>query len=101
MQIPPSHHVFLPRSLASSLSLFPPSTVGPDEETLKRGGVETSLTIMDYYQRDVLSHLERDGRRISQYHLLHREASLDGRAGDRLGVSTGAARPSTARRSYS
>jgi len=65
--------------------------VDQNEETLKRSGVETSLSIMDYYQHEMYSHLEKDSRRISQYNLLHTEASLDGTAGDRLGVSVGAA----------
>lgn len=42
---------------------------------------------MDYYQHDMYSHLEKDSRRISQYNLLHKESSLDGKAGDRLSVS--------------
>lgn len=42
---------------------------------------------MDFYQQDVFSHLDKDGRRISQFNLLHKESSLDGRAGDRLSVS--------------
>lgn len=58
-----------------------------NEETLKRSSVEKSLSIMDYYQHDVFSHLEKDSRRISQYNLLHKEASLDGKAVDRLSVS--------------
>ncbi|XP_044044553.1 nck-associated protein 5-like isoform X3 [Siniperca chuatsi] len=55
-----------------------------NEETLKRSSVEKSLSIMDYYQHDVFSHLEKDSRRISQYNLLHKESSLDDKAGDRL-----------------
>ncbi|XP_047432355.1 nck-associated protein 5-like isoform X3 [Mugil cephalus] len=56
-----------------------------DEETLKRASVEKPLSIMDYYQHDMFSHLEqKDSRRISQYNLLHKESSLDGTAGDRL-----------------
>ncbi|KAM6893709.1 nck-associated protein 5-like isoform 2-T2 [Xenentodon cancila] len=53
------------------------------DDTLKRSSVEKSLSIMDFYQHDVFSHLE-DSRRISQYNLLHKESSLDGRAGDVL-----------------
>ena len=49
--------------------------------------MEKSLSIMDYYQHDMFSHLEKDSRRISQYNLLHKESSLDGKAGDRLSVS--------------
>ncbi|XP_061572175.1 nck-associated protein 5-like isoform X2 [Cololabis saira] len=49
-----------------------------NDDTLTRRSVEKSLSIMDFYQQDV------DFRRISQYNLLHKEASLDGRAGDRL-----------------
>ncbi|KAM6893127.1 nck-associated protein 5-like isoform 2-T2 [Lycodopsis pacificus] len=56
---------------------------GLNEETLKRSSVEKSLSIMDYYQHEVYSHLEKDSRRISQYNLLHEESSLDGKAGDR------------------
>ncbi|XP_034533894.1 nck-associated protein 5-like [Notolabrus celidotus] len=59
-------------------------SVDHNEETLKRGSVERPLSIMDYYQHDVYSHLEKDSRRISQYNLLHKESSLDGKAGDRL-----------------
>ncbi|XP_067439453.1 nck-associated protein 5-like isoform X3 [Thunnus thynnus] len=59
-------------------------TVDQNEETLKRSSVEKSLSIMDYYQHDMFSHLEKDSRRISQYNLLHKESSLDGKAGDRL-----------------
>lgn len=67
-------------------------TVDQNEETLKRSSVEKSLSIMDYYQHDMFSHLEKDSRRISQYNLLHKESSLDGKAGDRLSVSIKAAR---------
>ncbi|XP_071320436.1 nck-associated protein 5-like isoform X2 [Trachinotus anak] len=59
-------------------------SVDQNEETLKRSSVEKSLSIMDYYQHDVFSHLEKESRRISQYNLLHKESSLDGKAGDRL-----------------
>ncbi|XP_041637953.1 nck-associated protein 5-like isoform X2 [Cheilinus undulatus] len=59
-------------------------SVDRNEETLKRRSVEKPLSIMDYYQHDVFSHLEKDSRRISQYNLLHKESSLDGKAGDRL-----------------
>ncbi|KAM3585294.1 uncharacterized protein V6R79_013311 [Siganus canaliculatus] len=59
-------------------------SVERNEETLKRSSVEKPLSIMDYYQHDVFSHLEKDSRRISQYNLLHKESSLDGKAGDRL-----------------
>ncbi|XP_068446999.1 nck-associated protein 5-like isoform X2 [Clinocottus analis] len=59
-------------------------SVDRSEETLKRRSVETSLSIMDYYQHEMYSHLEKDSRRISQYNLLHKESSLDGNAGDRL-----------------
>ncbi|KAM9334168.1 nck-associated protein 5-like [Symphorus nematophorus] len=59
-------------------------SVDQNEETLKRSSVEKSLSIMDYYQHDVFSHLEKDSRRLSQYNLLHKESSLDGKAGDRL-----------------
>ncbi|CAJ1087401.1 nck-associated protein 5-like [Xyrichtys novacula] len=59
-------------------------SVDHNEDTLKRSSLEKPLSIMDYYQHDVFSHLEKDSRRISQYNLLHRESSLDGRAGDRL-----------------
>ncbi|KAM3857093.1 nck-associated protein 5-like [Diretmus argenteus] len=55
------------------------SGLDQNEETLKRSSVEKPLSIMDYYQHDVFSQLEKDGRRISQYNLLH-DASLDGKA---------------------
>ncbi|XP_065807999.1 nck-associated protein 5 isoform X1 [Labrus bergylta] len=58
-------------------------SVDHNEETLKRSSVEKTPSIMDYYQHDVFSHLE-DSRRLSQYNLLHKESSLDGKAGDRL-----------------
>lgn len=67
--------------------LFPPFTVEQNEDTLKRRSVEKSLSIMDCYQHDMFSHLEKDSRKISQYNLLHKESSLDGKAGDRLSVS--------------
>ncbi|XP_034061209.1 nck-associated protein 5-like isoform X3 [Gymnodraco acuticeps] len=56
--------------------------VDQNEETLKRSSVEKPLSIMDFYQHDMYSHLEKDTRRISQYALLHKESSLE--AGDRL-----------------
>ncbi|XP_041834861.1 nck-associated protein 5-like isoform X2 [Melanotaenia boesemani] len=59
-------------------------SVEQNEDTLKRRSVEKSLSIMDYYQHDMFSHLEKESRRISQYNLLHRESSLDVKAGDRL-----------------
>ncbi|XP_039998042.1 nck-associated protein 5-like isoform X2 [Xiphias gladius] len=59
-------------------------SVDQNEETLKRSSVEKSFSIMDYYQHDMFLHLEKDSRRISQYNLLHKESSLDGKAGDRL-----------------
>ncbi|XP_051797840.1 nck-associated protein 5 isoform X3 [Acanthochromis polyacanthus] len=59
-------------------------SVEQNEETLKRRSVEKSLSIMDYYQHDMFTHLEKDSRRISQYNLLHKESSLDGKAGERL-----------------
>uniref|UniRef100_A0A3B3DIH4 NCK associated protein 5 n=2 Tax=Oryzias melastigma TaxID=30732 RepID=A0A3B3DIH4_ORYME len=62
-------------------------SVEQSEETLKKRNAEKSLSIMDYYQHDVFSHLETDARTISQYSLLHKESSLDGKAGDRLSVS--------------
>ena len=49
--------------------------------------MEKPLSIMDYYQHDMFSHMEKDSRRISQYNLLHKESPLDGKAGDRLSVS--------------
>ncbi|XP_029926021.1 nck-associated protein 5-like isoform X2 [Myripristis murdjan] len=60
------------------------NSVEQNDETLKRSSVEKPLSIMDYYQHDMFSHLEKDSRRISQYNLLHKESSLDGKAGDRL-----------------
>ncbi|XP_070711674.1 nck-associated protein 5-like [Pempheris klunzingeri] len=59
-------------------------SVDQNEDTLRRSSVERPLSIMDYYQQDVFSHLEKDSRRISQYNLLHKDSSLDGKAGDRL-----------------
>ncbi|XP_068575555.1 nck-associated protein 5-like isoform X2 [Cebidichthys violaceus] len=59
-------------------------SVERNEETLKRSSGEKALSIMDYYQHDMYSHLEKDSRRISQYNLLHKDSSLDGHAGDRL-----------------
>ncbi|MEQ2161845.1 hypothetical protein GOODEAATRI_013759, partial [Goodea atripinnis] len=59
-----------------------PDSVEQNEDTLKSQNVEKSLSIMDYYQHEMFSHLEKDGRRISQYNLLHKESSLDGKAGD-------------------
>ncbi|XP_067356812.1 nck-associated protein 5-like isoform X1 [Channa argus] len=64
-------------------------SVDQDEETLKRSSVEKSLSIMDYYQHDMFSHLGKESRRISQYNLLHKESSLDGKAGDRLSKEMG------------
>ncbi|KAM9766615.1 nck-associated protein 5-like isoform 3-T3 [Menidia menidia] len=56
-----------------------------NEDTLKsRSAEKKALSIMDCYQHDVFSHLEKDNRRISQYGLLLKEPSLDGKAGDRL-----------------
>lgn len=62
-------------------------TAEQNEETLTRSSVEKSLSIMDYYQHEMFSPVEKDSRRISQYNLLHKERSPDGRAGDRLSVS--------------
>ncbi|KAF7230150.1 nck-associated protein 5 isoform X3 [Nothobranchius furzeri] len=59
-------------------------SVEQNEDTLKRQSVEKSLSIMDYYQHEVFSQLEKDNRRISQYNLLHKESSLDGKAADLL-----------------
>ncbi|KAK2857079.1 hypothetical protein Q5P01_005814 [Channa striata] len=64
-------------------------SVDQNEETLKRSSVDKPLSIMDYYQHDVFSHLGKDSRRISQYNLLHKESSLDGKAGDRLSKDVG------------
>ncbi|XP_077958504.1 nck-associated protein 5-like isoform X3 [Gasterosteus aculeatus] len=60
------------------------SAAEQNEETLTRSSVEKSLSIMDYYQHEMFSPVEKDSRRISQYNLLHKERSPDGRAGDRL-----------------
>ena len=85
--------IFLSFSFFFSPPLFPFITkilrlaVDRNEETLKRSSVEKSLSIMDYYQHDVFTHLEKDSRRISQYNLLHKESSLDSTAGERLSVS--------------
>ncbi|KAM4560379.1 nck-associated protein 5-like isoform 3-T3 [Odontesthes bonariensis] len=59
-------------------------SVERNEGTLKRRSVEKSLSIMDFYQHDMFSHLEKDSRRISHYNLLHKESPIDGSAGDRL-----------------
>lgn len=69
------------------VNLFPVFLVEQNEDTLKRRSVEKSLSIMDYYQHDMFSHLEKDSRKLSQYNLLHKESALDGKAGDRLSVS--------------
>lgn len=53
-------------------------------ETLTRVAVETPLSIMDYYQHNVFSRLEKDGQRISQYDLSGKEPSIDEKAGERL-----------------
>uniref|UniRef100_A0A8D3ADN0 Nck-associated protein 5 C-terminal domain-containing protein n=1 Tax=Scophthalmus maximus TaxID=52904 RepID=A0A8D3ADN0_SCOMX len=72
------------RTLISRTKRSDSGPVDQNEETLKRRSAGKPLSIMDYYQHDVFSHLELDGRRISQYNLLHKEVSLDGKAGDRL-----------------
>lgn len=79
-------HEFIEFAWENTIKANPPSTVEQNEETLKRSSVETSLSIMDYYQHDMFSHLE-DSRRISQYNLLHKESSRDGNEGDSLSVS--------------
>ncbi|KAM8722108.1 nck-associated protein 5-like isoform 2-T2 [Acanthopagrus schlegelii] len=63
-------------------------SVDRNEETLKRSSVEKSLSIMDYYQHDVFTHLEKDSRRISQYNLLHKDSSLDSTAGESVSIKT-------------
>ncbi|XP_049611537.1 nck-associated protein 5 isoform X1 [Syngnathus scovelli] len=47
------------------------------EKTLKSGGVENPLSIMDLYQHEMFPQLEKDSRRISQYDLLRKESALD------------------------
>ncbi|KAM9328225.1 nck-associated protein 5-like [Pholidichthys leucotaenia] len=59
-------------------------SVEQNDETLKRSSVEKSFSIMDYYQHDMFSHLEKDSCKSSQYSVLRKESPLDGRAGDRL-----------------
>ncbi|KAM4711114.1 LOW QUALITY PROTEIN: nck-associated protein 5-like [Anableps anableps] len=61
-----------------------PDSAEQNEDTLKK-----SLSIMDYYQHELFSHLEKDGRRISQFSLLHQESCLDGTAGGRKELSVG------------
>ncbi|XP_047211308.1 nck-associated protein 5-like isoform X3 [Girardinichthys multiradiatus] len=65
-------------------------SVEQNEDTLKSQNVEKSLSIMDYYQHEMFSHLEKDGRRISQYNLLHKESSPDGKAGDLISMELSA-----------
>ncbi|XP_064826885.1 nck-associated protein 5-like isoform X2 [Oncorhynchus masou masou] len=57
-----------------------------EEKTMKRNSVGKFPSIMDYYQHDMFSHIEKDEHRgsFSQYHLLHNQSSLEGKAGDRL-----------------
>ncbi|XP_038138048.1 nck-associated protein 5-like isoform X2 [Cyprinodon tularosa] len=71
-------------TLASPQQINRTDSVEQNEDTLKSQRVEKSLSIMDYYQHEMFSHLEKDGKRISQYKLLHKESSLDGKAGDRI-----------------
>ncbi|XP_029597288.1 nck-associated protein 5-like isoform X6 [Salmo trutta] len=57
-----------------------------EEKTMKRSSVGKFPSIMDYYQHDMFSHIEKDDHRrnFSQYNLLHNQSSLEGKAGDRL-----------------
>ncbi|KAM6945781.1 nck-associated protein 5-like [Aplochiton taeniatus] len=55
-----------------------------EAETLRRSSVRRSLSIMDYYQHDVFSHLEKNARRRhSQYSTPHKESSPDSKSADR------------------
>ncbi|XP_061632908.1 nck-associated protein 5-like isoform X4 [Phyllopteryx taeniolatus] len=51
--------------------------VDPCEKTLRSGSVENSLSIMDFYQHEMFSHLEKDRRRICQCDLLHKETPFN------------------------
>ncbi|KAM9397893.1 nck-associated protein 5-like isoform 4-T6 [Salvelinus alpinus] len=57
-----------------------------EEKTMKRSSVGKFPSIMDYYQHDMFSHVEKDDHRrsFSQYNLLHNQSLLEGKAGDRL-----------------
>ncbi|XP_029612429.1 nck-associated protein 5 isoform X2 [Salmo trutta] len=57
-----------------------------EEKTMKRNSVGKFPSIMDYYQHDMFSHIEKDDHRgsFSQYHLLQNQSPLEGKAGDRL-----------------
>ncbi|XP_036808177.1 nck-associated protein 5-like isoform X4 [Oncorhynchus mykiss] len=57
-----------------------------EEKTMRRNSVGKFPSIMDYYQHDMFSHIEKDDHRgsFSQYHLLHNQSSLEGKAGGRL-----------------
>ncbi|XP_062416891.1 nck-associated protein 5-like [Pungitius pungitius] len=56
-------------------------SVDQNEETLTRSGAGKPLSIMDYYQHEMYSPLEKASRRLSQYKEC---CPPDGRAGDRL-----------------
>ncbi|XP_055764006.1 nck-associated protein 5-like isoform X3 [Salvelinus fontinalis] len=60
-----------------------------EEKTMKRSSVGKFPSIMDYYQHDMFSHVEKDDHRrsFSQYNLLHNQSLLEGKAGDRLSIT--------------
>ncbi|KAL1021889.1 hypothetical protein UPYG_G00019340 [Umbra pygmaea] len=64
----------------------PSDHVDYDEGTMRRSSVEKFPSIMDYYQHEMFSHLDKEGqqRNISQYNVLHNQSSLEGKVGDRL-----------------
>ncbi|XP_077418997.1 nck-associated protein 5-like isoform X3 [Vanacampus margaritifer] len=49
------------------------------EKTLKSGSVDNPLSIMDLYQHEMFSPVEKDSRKIRQYDLLRKEAALNAR----------------------
>ncbi|XP_061745417.1 nck-associated protein 5-like isoform X3 [Nerophis ophidion] len=54
-------------------------------KTLRSGSMDSSLSIMDFYQHEMFSHREKDSNRICDYNLLHKDSSLQ--AGDRVSVT--------------
>ncbi|XP_061841332.1 nck-associated protein 5-like isoform X2 [Nerophis lumbriciformis] len=54
-------------------------------KTLRSGSMDSSPSIMDFYQREMFPHREKDGNRICDYNLLHKDSPLQG--GDRLSVT--------------
>ncbi|XP_019746824.1 nck-associated protein 5 isoform X3 [Hippocampus comes] len=55
------------------------NSVDQREKTPRSSSVEDPLSIMDFYQRDMFSQLEKDSKRISQYDLLHKETAINTR----------------------